>query len=126
MVSAATLRIPRPVKIGVQNTPTGSSDPAALGDGDPKSTDFGPVSMAIRLCGTAHWFDPTGHVIVFNERHLRHLLSAYQRYYNEARTHLSLMKDAPPREVQGVGHWRSSADYTTNMFVFEFPTRTAV
>ncbi len=34
---------------------------------------------------------------------LRHLLNSYQKYYNEARTHLSL-KDAPiPRAVQTVG-----------------------
>jgi hypothetical protein len=32
---------------------------------------------------------------VFGERHLRHLLEAHQKYYNEARTHLSLEKDAP-------------------------------
>ena len=50
------------------------------------------------------------HVVVFGEQHLRHLLSSYQRYYNEARTHLSLMKDAPfPRDVQGVGRVLSLA-----------------
>src|SRR6266508_4851837 len=44
------------------------------------------------------------HVVVFGERHLRHLLTLYQRYYNEGRTHLSLNKDAPvPRAVQAVG-----------------------
>jgi hypothetical protein len=44
------------------------------------------------------------HVVVFGERHLRHLLNSYQKYYNEARTHLSLHKDAPtPRAVQTVG-----------------------
>jgi transposase InsO family protein len=44
------------------------------------------------------------HVIVFGERHLRQLVQSYQRYYNEARTHLSLNKDAPvPREVRAVG-----------------------
>ena len=48
--------------------------------------------------------DCLDHVVVFGERHLRHLLGAYQRYYNEVRTHLSLRKDAPvPREVQVVG-----------------------
>jgi hypothetical protein len=41
---------------------------------------------------------------VFGERHLRHLLKAYQKYYNEARTHVSLEKDAPiSRAVQTVG-----------------------
>jgi Integrase core domain len=41
------------------------------------------------------------HVIVFNERHLRHVLSSYFQYYREARTHLSLNKDCPQsRPVQ--------------------------
>jgi transposase InsO family protein len=35
------------------------------------------------------------HVVVFGERHLRHLLLSYMNYYNEVRTHLSLNKDAP-------------------------------
>src|SRR5712675_2027666 len=39
--------------------------------------------------------DCLDHVVVFGERHLRHLLNSYQKYYNEARTHLSLQKDAP-------------------------------
>ena len=44
------------------------------------------------------------HVVVFGERHLRHILLSYMQYYNEARTHLSLNKDAPvPRAVQAVG-----------------------
>jgi transposase InsO family protein len=44
------------------------------------------------------------YVVVFGERHLRHLLKSYQRYYNEARTHLSLRKDAPvSRGIQAVG-----------------------
>jgi transposase InsO family protein len=44
------------------------------------------------------------HVVVFGERHLRHLLRSYATYYNEARTHLSVNKDAPsPRTVHAVG-----------------------
>ena len=39
------------------------------------------------------------HVIVFGERHLRHLLLSYMEYYNVARTHLSLGKDAPVRRI---------------------------
>jgi putative transposase len=41
------------------------------------------------------------HVIIFNERHLRRVLSSYVQYHHEARTHLSLNKDCPqPRPVQ--------------------------
>ena len=44
------------------------------------------------------------HVIVFGERHLRHVLRSYAEYYNGARTHLSLTKDSPfTRPVQRVG-----------------------
>ena len=44
------------------------------------------------------------HVVVFGERHLRHVLLSYMKYYNEVRTHLSLNKDAPaPRPVQSAG-----------------------
>jgi hypothetical protein len=44
------------------------------------------------------------HVVVFGERHLRHLLRAYATYYNAARTHLSVNKDAPlPRAIHAVG-----------------------
>jgi transposase InsO family protein len=44
------------------------------------------------------------HVVVFGERHLRHLLRSYTTYYNETRTHLSLDKDAPlSRTVKRAG-----------------------
>jgi transposase InsO family protein len=35
------------------------------------------------------------HVIVFDERHLRRVLSSYVQYYHHTRTHLSLGKDCP-------------------------------
>jgi transposase InsO family protein len=58
---------------------------------------------AERLIGSIRR-DCLDHVVVFDEQHLRHLLSSYQKYYNEVRTHLSLRKDAPiPREVRSVG-----------------------
>jgi transposase InsO family protein len=58
---------------------------------------------AERLIGSIRR-DCLDHVVVFGEQHLRHLLKSYQKYYNEARTHLSLQKDAPiPRAVQTVG-----------------------
>src|SRR5882672_233027 len=41
------------------------------------------------------------HVVVFDERHLRRVLSAYFRYHDRSRTHLSLAKDCPePRSIQ--------------------------
>jgi transposase InsO family protein len=40
------------------------------------------------------------HVVIFNARHLRRVLSTYIDYYHQARTHLSLDKDCPdPRPV---------------------------
>src|SRR3977135_571607 len=40
------------------------------------------------------------HVVVLGERHLRHILLSYMSYHNQARTHLSVNKDAPsPRTV---------------------------
>src|SRR6202051_527939 len=44
------------------------------------------------------------HVVVLGECHLRHLLLSYMKYYNGARTHLSLEKDAPfSRAVERAG-----------------------
>ena len=41
------------------------------------------------------------HVIVFDERSLRRILSSYFNYYHRSRTHLSLEKDSPePRPIQ--------------------------
>ena len=48
--------------------------------------------------------DCLDHVVVFGERHLRHLLRSYTTYYNAARAHLLVNKDAPmPRTVNAVG-----------------------
>jgi Integrase core domain len=56
-----------------------------------------------RLIGS-HRQECLDHVVVFGERHLRHVLLLYMDYYNRARTHLSLNKDAPvPRAIQTVG-----------------------
>jgi hypothetical protein len=37
-----------------------------------------------------------------DEPHLRHVLLSYMTYYNEARTHLSLDKDAPVGSSQSL------------------------
>ena len=59
------------------------------------------------------------HVIVFGERHLRHVLRSYAQYYNGVRTHLSLGKDSPYPETSrrsgAFSRCRSSADCTTIM-----------
>jgi transposase InsO family protein len=40
------------------------------------------------------------HVVIFNERHLRRVLSSYVDYYQHTRTHLSLDRDCPdPRPI---------------------------
>jgi hypothetical protein len=39
------------------------------------------------------------HIVVFGERHLRHVLLSYMDYYNGTCTHLSLNKDAPISRV---------------------------
>src|SRR6478735_11675448 len=63
------------------------------------------------------------HVVVFGERHLRHVLLSYMNYYNETRTHLSLDKDAPlSRRFRGQGvffAFQSWAGCITNIFGFD-------
>jgi hypothetical protein len=57
------------------------------------------------------------HIVVFGERHLRHVLLSYMDYYNGTRTHLSLNKDAPiSRAAEAAGRAvRSWVDCITNM-----------
>src|SRR6266850_3412418 len=63
------------------------------------------------------------HVVVFGERHLRHMLQSYMKYHNEIRTHLSLEKDASvSRAVKLAGTILCRpvlAGCTTNMFGFD-------
>ena len=60
-------------------------------------------SYAERLIGSIRR-ECLDHVIVLGERHLRHVLGAYQQYYNGTRTHLALAKDSPlTRSVQAIG-----------------------
>jgi transposase InsO family protein len=43
-------------------------------------------------------------LLIFGESHLRRVLASYAAYYNQARTHLALGKDAPRgRAVQRSG-----------------------
>jgi transposase InsO family protein len=60
-------------------------------------------AYAERLIGTLRR-ECLDHVLIFGERHLHRILTAYSSYYNETRTHLGLAKDTPiPRAVQRSG-----------------------
>ena len=53
-----------------------------------------------RLIGSIRW-ECLDHLIVFNAAYLQRVLTDYFAYYHEARTHLSLDRNAPiPRAVQ--------------------------
>src|SRR5438128_1556110 len=65
--------------------------------------------FAERLIGSIRR-ECTDHVVALGEQHLRRLLGTYARYYNTARTHRSLNKDAPvSRRVQQSGRIVSHA-----------------
>src|SRR4051794_8609222 len=76
--------------IGIRDRPTAPRSPWQNG-------------YAERLIGSIRR-ECVDHVIVFGERHLRHVLRSYAEYYNGVRTHLSLAKDSPlTRPVQAFG-----------------------
>jgi transposase InsO family protein len=57
-----------------------------------------------RLIGTVRR-ECLDRMLIFGERHLRHVLASYAAYYNHLRTHLALDKNAPlGRAVQRSGH----------------------
>jgi transposase InsO family protein len=59
--------------------------------------------IAERLIGTLRR-ECLDQMVICGEAHLRRILSAYAGYYNQARTHLALQKDAPlHRAVQRSG-----------------------
>ena len=59
--------------------------------------------IAERLIGTLRR-ECLDHLLIFGGAHLRQVLSSYEIYYNRARTHLALRKDAPwHRAVQHSG-----------------------
>ena len=49
---------------------------------------------AERLIGTVR-HECLDRMLIFGESHLRRVLASYTAYYNQARTHLALQKDAP-------------------------------
>ena len=59
--------------------------------------------IAERMIGTLRR-ECLDHMLIVGEAHLRRVLSSYANYYNRARTHLALQKDAPQhRAVQHDG-----------------------
>ena len=52
-------------------------------------------AYAERLIGSIRRRECTDHIVIFSQRHLRHVLLSYMGCYNSTRTHLSLNKDAP-------------------------------
>jgi hypothetical protein len=96
----------------------------------PRSMFVNYLTIPNRLArlGLGYAWDCLDHVVVFGERHLRDLLNSYQKYYNEARTHLSLHKDAPipvPSRLS-VAPWQCQfwVDCTTSISERKFPTGT--
>ena len=67
------------------------------------------IPCAERLIGSIRR-ECVDHVIALGEQHLREVLNSYASYYNTARTHRSLAKDAPlTRPAQLIGRIVSRA-----------------
>jgi transposase InsO family protein len=82
--------------MGIRDKPTAPASPWQNG-------------FAERLIGSIRR-ECVDHLVVLGEAHLRRILRAYARYYNEIRTHRSLDKDAPvSRPVQRTGSISSNA-----------------
>src|SRR5215216_319020 len=76
--------------MGIRDKPTAPASPWQNG-------------FAERLIGSIRR-EFVDHMVVLGEAHLRRILRAYARYYNDIRTHRSLDKDAPvSRPVQPTG-----------------------
>src|ERR1700716_2157660 len=76
--------------MGIRDKPTAPASPWQNG-------------FAERLIGSIRR-ECVDHIIVLDETNLRRILKFYANYYNAARTHLSVNKDAPmPRTVHAVG-----------------------
>ena len=82
--------------MGIRDKPTAPASPWQNG-------------FAERLIGSIRR-ECVDHILVLSEAHLRRILKAYARYYNDIRTHWSLDKDAPlSRPVQRTGIINSHA-----------------
>jgi transposase InsO family protein len=80
--------------MGIRDRPTAPASPWQNG-------------FAERLIGSIRR-ECLDHIVVLSEAHLRRILKAYARYYNDIRTHRSLDKDAPlSRPVHRTGSVKS-------------------
>src|SRR5262245_64616248 len=71
----------------------------ASSDGHTRSADRTTVTVVERMCAErlvgSIRRGCLDHLVVFGERHLRHLIKSYQKYYYGARKHFSLQRRAP-------------------------------
>jgi hypothetical protein len=93
---------------------SGGDGVGQAGNGDPMAPSRIPTVLALALEIRATVTGARGsirrecldHLVIFNERHLRRVLSSYVDYYQRTRTHLSLDKDCPdsrPTQLRSVG-----------------------
>jgi hypothetical protein len=76
-----------------------------------------------RLIGTVRR-ECLDRMLIFGEPHLRRVLASYASYYNQARTHLALQKDAPyieqPSDLAPLLPFRSWPDCIINTSGYDF------
>ena len=96
---------------------------SAMGIRDRPITPGSPSQngCAERLIGTLRR-ECLDQVVIFSEMHLRRTLSAYAAYYNQARTHMALQKDAPfqSNALAPSLPFQSWLDCTTNTSGYSF------
>jgi transposase InsO family protein len=97
--------------MGIRDKPTAPASPWQNG-------------FAERLIGSIRR-ECVDHFVVLGEAHLRRILRAYARYYNDIRTHRSLDKSrAPFRGAESLVHTQSLADFITTTSGFRFSVHT--
>jgi Integrase core domain len=88
----ATMTVPMGMVLPTASAPWGIRD-RPISPGSPWQN-----GIAERLIGTLRR-ECLDQMVIFGEAHLRRILCAYAAYYNQARTHLALQKDAPLRRA---------------------------
>jgi hypothetical protein len=113
LIISLFLSSPRGTTLAMRMSPPITPDLANF----PISELSGEFNPAERLIGSTRR-ECLDHVVVFGHAHLRRILAAYAVYYNDARTHLALAKEAPIHPpIQRFAtspRGRSSADVAIN------------